>query len=156
VTNRDSHAASLTDDRASLWPRGIGRAAGAGEPSFGRSCRASPRRSDARKIHRAIRGGTNESFGREIYPLGDVDGDKLCDWLVAREIEKELGNATLQLLATMTEVRICTMLRMNLKSHEMAQVFCITEPGIEFHRRNIRGKLKLQREERLPIVLGAM
>jgi DNA-binding CsgD family transcriptional regulator len=57
---------------------------------------------------------------------------------------------------TTTEVRICTMLRMNLKSHEMAKVFCITEGGVEFHRRNIRRKLKLTKEEKLPIVLGAM
>jgi DNA-binding CsgD family transcriptional regulator len=57
---------------------------------------------------------------------------------------------------TVTEVRICTMLRMNLKSHEMAQIFCITEVGVEFHRKNIRRKLKLEREERLPLVLGAM
>ena len=57
---------------------------------------------------------------------------------------------------TVTEVRICTMLRMNLKSHEMAQIFCISESGVEFHRKNIRKKLKLGREEKLPIVLGAM
>src|SRR5207302_3044889 len=57
---------------------------------------------------------------------------------------------------TVTEVRICTMLRMNLKSHEMAQIFCITEAGVEFHRKNIRKKLRLEREEKLPLVLGAM
>jgi DNA-binding CsgD family transcriptional regulator len=57
---------------------------------------------------------------------------------------------------TATEVRICTMLRMNLKSQEMAQIFCISEAGVEFHRANIRRKLGLKREEKLPIVLGAM
>jgi tetratricopeptide (TPR) repeat protein/DNA-binding CsgD family transcriptional regulator len=57
---------------------------------------------------------------------------------------------------TMTELRICTMLRMNLKSSEMAQIFCITESGVEFHRKHIRKKLKLGREEKLPIVLGGM
>jgi tetratricopeptide (TPR) repeat protein/DNA-binding CsgD family transcriptional regulator len=57
---------------------------------------------------------------------------------------------------TVTEVRICTMVRMNLKSHEIASLFCITEEGVEFHRRNVRRKLKLNREEKLPIVLGAM
>ena len=57
---------------------------------------------------------------------------------------------------TPTEVRICSMLRMNLKSHEIAQIFCTTDRGVEFHRLNIRKKLKLQREEKLPIVLGAM
>jgi DNA-binding CsgD family transcriptional regulator len=57
---------------------------------------------------------------------------------------------------TVTEVRICTMLRMNLKSHEIAQIFCISEAGVEFHRKHIRKKLKLEREEKLPLVLGAM
>jgi tetratricopeptide (TPR) repeat protein/DNA-binding CsgD family transcriptional regulator len=57
---------------------------------------------------------------------------------------------------TATELRICTMLRMNLKSHEIAGIFCITEAGVEFHRKNIRRKLKLEREEKLPLVLGAM
>ena len=121
----------------------------------------------------------------------------------AEQIEKELGNTTLQLLAqtellrdlrdriknlpcesvdrekfdwqfaavhpdfirnlierapdlTPTGLRICTMLRMNPKSHEMAQIFCISEKGVEFHRTNIRRKLKLGREEKLPLVLGAM
>ena len=53
-------------------------------------------------------------------------------------------------------IPICTMLRMNLKSHEIAGIFCISESGVEFHRQNIRRKLKLRKEEKLPIVLGAM
>ena len=57
---------------------------------------------------------------------------------------------------TATEVRICTMLRMNLKSHEIAQIFCTTEKGVEFHRGNIRKKLHLKKEEKLPVVLGAL
>jgi DNA-binding CsgD family transcriptional regulator len=46
--------------------------------------------------------------------------------------------------------------RSGRKSHEIASLFCITEQGVEFHRRNIRRKLKLKKEEKLPIVLGAM
>jgi DNA-binding CsgD family transcriptional regulator len=57
---------------------------------------------------------------------------------------------------TPTEVRICTMLRMSLKSHEIASIFCVTERGVEFHRANIRRKLKLSKEEKLPLVLGTM
>jgi DNA-binding CsgD family transcriptional regulator/tetratricopeptide (TPR) repeat protein len=57
---------------------------------------------------------------------------------------------------TPTEIRICTMLRMNLKSHEIAGIFCITEAGVVFHRTNIRKKLKLGKDEKLPIVFGAM
>jgi DNA-binding CsgD family transcriptional regulator len=57
---------------------------------------------------------------------------------------------------TATEVRICTMLRMNLRTQDIAQIFCISEGGVEFHRKNIRKKLKLGREEKLPIVLGVM
>jgi tetratricopeptide (TPR) repeat protein/DNA-binding CsgD family transcriptional regulator len=57
---------------------------------------------------------------------------------------------------TATEVRVCTMLRMNLRSQDIAQIFCTTERGVEFHRANIRRKLGLKREEKLPFVLGAM
>jgi tetratricopeptide (TPR) repeat protein/DNA-binding CsgD family transcriptional regulator len=57
---------------------------------------------------------------------------------------------------TPTEIRICSMLRMNLKSIEIAQIFCTTEKGVEFHRTNIRRKLGVRREEKLPVVLGAM
>jgi len=45
---------------------------------------------------------------------------------------------------------------MNLKSHEIAGIFCITEDGVRFHRRNIRRKLGLRKEEELPVVLGGM
>ena len=45
---------------------------------------------------------------------------------------------------------------MNLKSHEIAGIFCISEDGVDFHRRNIRKKLQMKKEEKLPIVLGAM
>jgi xylulokinase len=57
---------------------------------------------------------------------------------------------------TAMEVRICTMLRMKLKSREMVSLFCITEAEVRVHRRNIRRKLKLQKEESLPLVLRAM
>jgi hypothetical protein len=42
------------------------------------------------------------------------------------------------------------------RGRDQAQIFCIGESGVEFHRKHIRRKLKLGREERLPIVLGAM
>jgi len=48
------------------------------------------------------------------------------------------------------------MLRMNLKSHEIAGIFCISEAGVEFHCKHIRKKLGLRKEEKLPVVLGGM
>jgi DNA-binding CsgD family transcriptional regulator len=48
------------------------------------------------------------------------------------------------------------MLRLSSKSHEIACIFCITEAGVVFHRTNIRKKLKLGKDEKLPIVFGAM
>jgi DNA-binding CsgD family transcriptional regulator len=57
---------------------------------------------------------------------------------------------------TEMEVRICTMLRMKLKSREMANLFGISEREVRSYRRNIRRKLQMKREEKLPLVLGAM
>ena len=117
-------------------------------------------RSDLLKIARKI--PPTEPGARELrqrvknLPCQSVDWEKFDRQFqsVHPEFIRRLTGRTPDM--TTTEVRICTMLRMNLKSHEMAQIFCITEAGVEFHRKNIRRKLKLGREEKLPIVLGAM
>ncbi|HWF44786.1 MAG TPA: helix-turn-helix transcriptional regulator [Candidatus Kapabacteria bacterium] len=48
-----------------------------------------------------------------------------------------------------TELRICTLLRMNLRSAEIARLFCLSERTVEDHRANIRKKLKMKRSEDL-------
>ena len=47
---------------------------------------------------------------------------------------------------TQTEHKMCTLLRLNLKSHEIARLFCLSERSVETHRFNIRKKLALPRE----------
>jgi tetratricopeptide (TPR) repeat protein/DNA-binding CsgD family transcriptional regulator len=117
-------------------------------------------RNDLLKIARKI--PPSEPVARELrdriknLPCESVDWEKFDRQFKAvhPDFIRELTRRAPDLTAT--EVRIATMLRMNLKSHEMAQIFCISEAGVEFHRANIRRKLGLKREEKLPIVLGAM
>jgi len=117
-------------------------------------------RSDLQKIIRKI--PPTEPTARELrerikrLPCDAVDWKKFDAQFAAvhPEFIRNLTQHAPDLTAT--EVRICTMLRMNLKSHEIAGIFCITEAGVEFHRKNIRRKLGLTKEEKLPIVLGGM
>ncbi|HZK76491.1 MAG TPA: tetratricopeptide repeat protein [Candidatus Kapabacteria bacterium] len=54
------------------------------------------------------------------------------------------------------EIRISTLIRMNLKSEEIARLFCVTERAVEFHRLNIRKKMGLKTKDNLSIVLAKM
>jgi DNA-binding CsgD family transcriptional regulator len=55
-----------------------------------------------------------------------------------------------------TEIRVCSLLRMNLKSEEIASLFCLSPRSVEFHRYNIRKKLGLKKEQNLPLFLAAI
>jgi tetratricopeptide (TPR) repeat protein len=55
-----------------------------------------------------------------------------------------------------TELRICSLLRMNLKSEDIARLLCLSARSVEFHRYNIRKKLGLKTDQHLPNVLGAL
>jgi tetratricopeptide (TPR) repeat protein/DNA-binding CsgD family transcriptional regulator len=117
-------------------------------------------RSDLQKIARKI--PPSEPVARELrdriknLPCDAVDWKKFdAQFAIAHpEFVRNLTARAPDL--TVTEVRVCTMVRMNLKSHEIASLFCITDAGVEFHRRNIRRKLQLKKVEKLPLVLGAM
>ena len=50
-------------------------------------------------------------------------------------------------------VRICSALRMNLKTDEIARLFCRSERSIETHRHRLRKKLEIPREMDLMIYL---
>ncbi|MDP4219083.1 MAG: LuxR family transcriptional regulator [Bacteroidota bacterium] len=52
------------------------------------------------------------------------------------------------------EQRIAAMVRMDLKSSDIARLFCITERAVEFHRLNLRKKLNLKSGETLPKFLS--
>jgi tetratricopeptide (TPR) repeat protein/DNA-binding CsgD family transcriptional regulator len=55
---------------------------------------------------------------------------------------------------TKMEQRIAAMIRMDLKSADIARLFSITERAVEFHRLNLRKKLKLKKTELLPQYLS--
>jgi tetratricopeptide (TPR) repeat protein len=57
---------------------------------------------------------------------------------------------------TEMEQRIAVMVRMDLKSADIAKLFCITERAIEFHRLNMRKKLGLAGSETLPKFLKSI
>ncbi len=57
---------------------------------------------------------------------------------------------------TPTENKMCTLLRLNLKSHEIARLFCLSERSVETHRFNIRKKVGISREENLGGFLNAL
>lgn len=50
---------------------------------------------------------------------------------------------------TPTELRICSLLRMQMRSTDIAQIFCVSERTIEHHRERMRKKFKLKRTEDL-------
>jgi len=57
---------------------------------------------------------------------------------------------------TKMELKICSFLRMNLTSLEVAHLMCKSERSIEWHRLNIRKKLGLTREQDVYAVLAAI
>ena len=57
---------------------------------------------------------------------------------------------------TPMEVKMCSLLRLNLKSHEIARLFCVTERTVEFHRLNIRKKCGIPKEQSLSVFLNSL
>jgi tetratricopeptide (TPR) repeat protein/DNA-binding CsgD family transcriptional regulator len=57
---------------------------------------------------------------------------------------------------TPTETKMCSLLRLNLKSHEIARLFCLSERSVETHRFNIRKKLKIGHEQNLVTFLNSL
>jgi tetratricopeptide (TPR) repeat protein len=57
---------------------------------------------------------------------------------------------------TAAQVRICSLIRMNMKSEEIARLFSLTERNIENHRYRIRGKMKLKRDQDLALHLAKL
>jgi DNA-binding CsgD family transcriptional regulator len=57
---------------------------------------------------------------------------------------------------TKMERRIAAMIRMDLKSADIARLFSITERAVEFHRLNLRKKLRLKKGEELTKYLSTI
>jgi DNA-binding CsgD family transcriptional regulator len=55
---------------------------------------------------------------------------------------------------TPTEVRMCSLLRMNMKSEDIARLLCLSERTIEVHRYNIRKKIGLAKQQDLTLFLA--
>ncbi|MDP4199395.1 MAG: hypothetical protein Q8922_10965 [Bacteroidota bacterium] len=59
-------------------------------------------------------------------------------------------------MLSLMEVRVCSMLKLGLKTNEVARLFCITPRAIEFHRLNLRKKFGLRKEDNLERFLAAV
>jgi tetratricopeptide (TPR) repeat protein len=57
---------------------------------------------------------------------------------------------------TKMELKICSLLRLNLTSQEIAQLMCKSERSVEWHRLNIRRKLGLTRNQDVTTTLAAI
>ncbi len=54
------------------------------------------------------------------------------------------------------EVRVASLLRMQMNTKEIAALLCVTTRAVEKHRLSIRQKLRLDRQANLPMVLAAV
>ena len=92
----------------------------------------------------------------KVLPCKSVDWKKFDTQFKAAhpEFAKKLLEKFPKL--TPTEVRICSLLRMNLRSAEIARLFCLSERTIEHHRANVRTKLKLKTSDDLMKILAMM
>jgi tetratricopeptide (TPR) repeat protein/DNA-binding CsgD family transcriptional regulator len=70
------------------------------------------------------------------------------------EFSKKLIGAYPKL--TPTEVRMCSLLRMNMRSAEIARLFCLSERTVEHHRAHIRKKMQMQTSDDLIKHLATM
>ncbi len=82
-----------------------------------------------------------------------------------QEFEKDFKEAHPEFLQTLSEKypdltkmeqRIAAMIRMDLKSADIAKLFCITERAVEFHRLNLRKKLQLKKTDQLTKFLSGL
>jgi DNA-binding CsgD family transcriptional regulator len=57
---------------------------------------------------------------------------------------------------TPTELRICSLLRMNLRSIDIAKLLGLSERTVEGHRTHVRRKMKISNSEDLMVHLARM
>ncbi len=78
-----------------------------------------------------------------ILPCKSVDWDRFDMQFKAAHPEFTQKLTAAYPTLTPTELRICTLVRMNLRSDEIARLFCLSERTIESHRYKIRKKMDL-------------
>lgn len=90
------------------------------------------------------------------FPESEVNWDEFEKEF--REVHPEFLQTLLEKCPELTkmEQRIAAMVRMDLKSVDISRLFSITERAVEFHRLNLRKKLRLKRNEQLPKYLATL
>lgn len=89
-------------------------------------------------------------------PCKQIDWEKFETEFAA--VHPEFTHKLTERYPTLTpmEVKMCSLLRLNLKSHEIARLFCVTERAVEFHRLNIRKKCSIPKEQNLSVFLNSL
>jgi tetratricopeptide (TPR) repeat protein/DNA-binding CsgD family transcriptional regulator len=117
-------------------------------------------RSDLRRImHQS--GDVMEVIRQINEKLKELPGESI-DWATFEaEFQQTYPEFRTKLMGkypdlTKTEVRICSLVRLKLISSDIAQLMSVTDRSVEFHRLNIRKKLRLTREQDLAEVLATL
>ncbi len=101
-----------------------------------------------------------EPIARELREKLKVLPCKSIDWdLFETQFKAAHPEFKLKLLETYPdltkmEVRVCTLVRMNLKSEDISRLTCLSERNIENHRYRIRKKMNLSTDQNLPELLN--
>ncbi|HET9136248.1 MAG TPA: hypothetical protein VFO76_06390, partial [Candidatus Kapabacteria bacterium] len=85
----------------------------------------------------------------KVLPCKSIDWDKFEAQFTAAHPEFRIRLSEAYPGLTKMEIRICTLLRMNLKSQDISQLTCLSERNIENHRYRIRKKMELLKEQDL-------
>lgn len=117
-------------------------------------------RDELREIVR--KAGTTDAVGAlkqvkeklKELPCKQIDWEKFETEFAA--VHPEFTNKLYERYPTLTpmEVKMCSLLRLALKSQEIARLFCVTERAVEFHRLNIRKKCGIPKEQSLSAFLN--
>ncbi len=85
----------------------------------------------------------------KVLPCKSIDWDKFEAQFKAAHPEFQLRLKESYPDLSKMETRICTLIRMNLKSPDISRLTCLSERNIENHRYRIRKKMKLVKEQDL-------
>jgi tetratricopeptide (TPR) repeat protein/DNA-binding CsgD family transcriptional regulator len=85
----------------------------------------------------------------KVLPCKSIDWDKFEAQFKAAHPEFRVHLFAAFPDLTKMEIRICTLIRMNLKSDDISRLTCLSERNIENHRYRIRKKMKLGKEQDL-------
>ncbi len=92
----------------------------------------------------------------KVLPCKSIDWDLFETQFKAAHPEFRLKLLELYPDLTKMELRICTLIRMNLKSDDISRLTCLSERNIENHRYRIRKKLNMVKEQDLAQELAKM